>query len=107
MPNGRMGDNPLSDLTIYGVSHFPPDIADTMLRIAALGAAEGRWPLGENWPYGPEEFEWEQGRNLDEARRLLAEMEQMLKAGRGDEILVHPMTKRPLAVDPRPRSGKE
>jgi hypothetical protein len=105
--NGKKGDNPLSDLTIHGISHFPPDIAQLMLRIEALGERDGRWPLGENWPYSPKEFDWEAGRDLDQARELLAELARMLEAGRGDEILVHPLTKRPLTVDPRPRHRRE
>jgi hypothetical protein len=105
--NGKKGDNPLSDLTIHGISHFPPDIAEAMLRIEALGERDGRWPLGENWPYSPREFDWEQGRDLDQARELLAQLERMLEAGRGDEILVHPLTKRPLTEDDRPRAPRK
>ena len=107
MPNGKRADNPLSDLTIYGINHFPPDVAATLLRIDALGRQDGRWALGENWPYSPREFDWEQGRDLDGARELLAELEARLAAGRGDEILVHPLTKRPLTVDDRPRAPRK
>lgn len=45
MPNGRPGDNPLSDLTIHGAHPFPPDIEGMLLRIDALSAgapADGR-----------------------------------------------------------------
>jgi len=88
MPNGKHGDNPLSDLTIHGQHPFPSDIEKMLLRINTLGRRPGRWPLGENWPFSPREFQWERGENLDDARRDLAHLISMLEAGRGDEILV-------------------
>jgi hypothetical protein len=54
--NGALGDNPLSDLTIHGEHPFPPDIEKLMLRIEELGERQGRWPLGENWPFSPREW---------------------------------------------------
>ena len=97
MANGTKGDNPLSDLVIHGAHPFPPDIEKLLLRINELGRRPGRWPLGENWPYSPQEFEWEQGKNLDNARQLLTHLITMLEAGRGDEVLVNPITKKPLS----------
>ncbi|SRR6266516_5232828 len=96
MPNGKIGDNPLSDLAIHGAHTFPPDIEDLLLQIDALGRGPGRWPLGENWPFSPREFAWSKGKDLDDARRLLTNLLQMLKAGRGDEVLVNPRTGQPL-----------
>ena len=64
--------------------------------IDALGRACGRWPLGENWPYSPHEFDWERGKNLDDARRLLSHLLAMLRTGRGDEVLFDPRTGRPF-----------
>jgi hypothetical protein len=96
VPNGKHRDNPLSDLTIHGGHPFPPDIEEMLLRIDALGRRPGRWPLGENWPFSPREFDWEQGRSLDEARRLLSNLIAMLESGRGDEILLDPRTLRPF-----------
>ena len=57
-----------------------------------------RWPLGENWPYSPREFDWEKGRNLSEARQLLSHLVILLEAGRGDEVLVNPRTGKPFAA---------
>jgi len=96
VPNGRHGDNPLTDLTIHGAHPFPTDIEEMLLRIEALGRKSGRWPLGENWPFGTLEFDWEQGKGLPEARRLLTRLIEMLEAGRGDEILLDPKTGKPF-----------
>ena len=96
MPNGRHGDNPLSDMTIHGAHPFPPDIEELLLRVHRLGRAVGRWPLGENWPYSPREFDWAKGRNLQEARELLSRLIFLLEAGRADEVLFNPLTRKPL-----------
>jgi hypothetical protein len=96
LPNGNIGDNPLSDLTIHGRHPFPPDIEAMLLSIASLGRSIGRWPLGQNWPFSPREFQWERGEDLDGARRDLAHLLSMLEAGRGDEILFDPLTQRPF-----------
>jgi hypothetical protein len=78
--NGKHGDNPLSDLTIHGAHPFPADIEHMLLRIDALGRWPARWPLGENWPFSPREFDWEKGNDLDNARQL--EMFAATPAGR-------------------------
>ena len=96
MPNGKPSDSPLTDLMVHGAHPFPPDIEEMLIKIDALGRQYGMWALGENWPFSPKEFEWERGENPDEARELLAHLLEMLAAGRGDEILVSPLTQRPL-----------
>jgi hypothetical protein len=96
VPNGKHGDNPLSDLTIHGTHSFPPDIEKMLLRIDELGRRPGRWPLGENWPFSPREFDWERGHGLDEGRKLLSHLITLLEAGRGDEVLLDPRTGRPF-----------
>ena len=97
MRNGKHGDNPLSDLTIHGQHPFPADIEAMLLRINALGRSAQRWPLGENWPFSPRELECERGNELDGARRDLADFISMLEAGRGDEILIGPRTRKPFS----------
>jgi hypothetical protein len=96
MPNGKHGDSPLSDFTIHGVRCFPDDIMEMLARVQELGQAPDRWPLGENWPYSPEEFEWAKGVRLGRARELLTHMISMLEQGRGDEVLVDPRTGKPI-----------
>jgi hypothetical protein len=103
MPNGRPGDNPLSDLTAHGAHPFPRDIEVMLLRIDALGRSSNRWPLGENWPFSPREFDWEQGRDLEGARQVLSHLIEMLEAGRGDEVLVNPLTGKPFTQPPTRR----
>jgi hypothetical protein len=97
VPNGKAGDNPLTDLIIHGSHPFPRDIEELLLRIDALGRGPGRWPLGENWPFSPREFDWEQGKDIENARQLLAHLIEMLELGRGDEILLDPRTRKPFA----------
>jgi hypothetical protein len=97
MPNGKHHDNPLTDMLLYGEHPFPADIEALLRRIHALGNRPGRWPLGENWPFSGREFKWERGDDLDEARRDLAHLITLLEQGRGDELLVHPLTQKPLA----------
>ncbi|MBW3564065.1 MAG: hypothetical protein KY459_05025 [Acidobacteria bacterium] len=96
VPNGKAGDNPLSDLTIHGAHCFAPEVEEMLLEIDRVGRRAGRWPLGENWPFSPREFDWAQGKDLDTARRLLTHLLTMLKAGRGDEVLVDPSTGKPF-----------
>jgi hypothetical protein len=98
MPNGRPNDNPLTDLLVHGKHPFPADIEALLLEVDALGRRPGRWPLGENWPFSPREFDWEQGRGVDEGRELLIRLLDLLKAGRGDEILHDPRTGQPLVA---------
>jgi hypothetical protein len=100
MPNGKPGDNPLTDLVVHGAHPFPPDIEAMLIEIDSLGRKAGRRALGENWPFSLKEFDWERGENLDEARELLAYLLEMLAAGRGDEILVSPLTQKPLKSSP-------
>ena len=94
--NGKQGDNPLSDLTIHGKHPFPLEVETMLLRIDELGRRSDRWPLGENWPFGFRELEWAKGRNLNEARELLGKFIAMLEAGRGDEVMVDPLTQKPF-----------
>ena len=98
--NGKHGDNPLSDLTIHRQHPFPADIEKLLLRIDELGRGPVRWPLGENWPFYPLELDWAKGKDLDRARDLLQHFISMLEAGRGDEIMIHPLTRRPLTDSP-------
>jgi hypothetical protein len=98
MPNGKYGDNPLSDFALHGAHCFPAEIEELLRRIDAVGRAAGRWPLGENWPYGTREFDWAQGRDLERARHELQHLLDMLEAGRGDEVLLDPRTGKPLAA---------
>jgi hypothetical protein len=93
---GGIGDNPLSDLVVYNRHPFPADVEALLLKIDSLGRRSDRWPLGENWPFSPREFDWERGLGLDSARRDLADFVLKLEAGLGDEIMLNPTTRKPL-----------
>jgi hypothetical protein len=84
-------------MMIHGAHPFPRDIEDLLRRVEKLGRSK-RWPLGENWPYSPREFDWAKGTNLEEARHLLSHLIAMLEACRGDEVLVNPHTQKPFSV---------
>jgi hypothetical protein len=101
MPNGKPGDNPLTDLVVHGRHPFPEEIEAMLWRVDELGRAPGRWPLGENWPFPGREFDWAEGRDLAGAREALTTLIDLLEAGRGDEMLMDPGTGRPFQ-DPRP-----
>jgi hypothetical protein len=85
-------------MMIHGAHPFPPDIEEMLRKIDALGKREGKFPLGENWPFSPDEFDWEKGENLDEAREVLQHVISMLEAGRGDEVFVDPKTQKPFRI---------
>ena len=61
MSMGCPGDSPLTDLLVHGMHPFPSDIAEKIRKLAA------RAPVGLS-ELGWEPFEWEAGKNLDEAR---------------------------------------
>jgi len=96
MANGKLHDNPLSDLTIHGKHPFPAEIEVMLLRIDELGRGPERWPIGQNWPFSMKEFDWAEGKDLENAEALLKNFIEMLEAGRGDEIMVDPLTQRPF-----------
>lgn len=96
MPNGKLGDSPLSDLTVHGKHPFQRDIEELLLRVHALGRRVDRWPLGENWPFHTRDYDWAEGKDLDGARRDLANLISLLEAGRGDEVLHDPLTGKPF-----------
>jgi hypothetical protein len=94
--NGKKHDNPLSDMTVHGAHPFPADVEEMLRQIQRLGSRLDRWPLGENGPFSPREFEWENGKNRDEARKLRSHLIAVLEAGRGDEALFDPVTRKPF-----------
>ncbi len=100
--HGKIHDNPLTDLVLYGLHPFPADIEEMLTRIDELGRAAGYWPLGENCPFEGREFDWERGVNLDEGRREIRHVLEMLEAGRAVDVLHDPLTRRPISEPPRP-----
>jgi hypothetical protein len=97
--NGKPGDNPLTDLVVHGAHPFPDDIEKMLVEIDAIGREQGWWPLGENWPYSPDEFAWERGEDLDRARSLLSHLLEMMQEGRGEVVLHDLLTRKPIRSD--------
>jgi hypothetical protein len=67
MPNGKIHDNPLTDLLSHGLHPFPADMEEMLLELWRLDPGSMRHFRGE-------EFDWERGRNLDEGRARLREL---------------------------------
>lgn len=67
MPNGKIGDNPLSDMVIHGKHPFPADIETMLRKLRAINPEL----LGN---LDNEPFYWAEGKNLDAGRELLREM---------------------------------
>ncbi|KAA9131998.1 hypothetical protein F3N42_07455 [Marinihelvus fidelis] len=97
MANGKPHDNPLSDLVIHGMSSFPAEMESLLLQINELGRMQGRFPLGENWPFSHKEFDWAKGRAIDAGMVLLQELLEKMQQGQGDDVLLNPITQRPLS----------
>jgi hypothetical protein len=64
MPNGKIGDNPLSDMFVHGRHPFPPDIEEMLRTLSSLGHLHLDAIQGAP-------FDWEAGRFHQHARRLL------------------------------------
>jgi hypothetical protein len=92
-----VGDNPLTDMFRWGKHPFHSDIEELLRKLDTLSTSSGgRVPIWQNWPYHGREWGWAAGRDLDGARRDLRHLLTMIEAGRGDEILIDPITRRPL-----------
>ncbi len=61
MPNGKPGDNPITDMLHHGAHPFPPDIEEMIRKLAAVA------PHVLN-DLGWDPFAWEAGKNLDDGR---------------------------------------
>jgi hypothetical protein len=79
MANGKPHDNPLSDLLIHGWHPFPLDIEAMILEIVKLDSPQALNDLGMKV------FDWEEGKNLDEARALLGKKLETLRRKRSSE----------------------
>lgn len=67
MPNGKIGDNPLTDMLIHGEHPFPADVEDMLRKLHALNPK-----LLHGFDMEP--FDWQRGKNLKEGRELLKGM---------------------------------
>lgn len=69
MPNGKIHDNPITDLTIHGLHPFPQEMEELILRIHSLKPSALR-------DLGWDPFGWEKGKNLEEG---MAKLQRILK----------------------------
>lgn len=67
MPNGKPGDNPITDLLNYGQHPFPSDIEQMVRELARINPQS----LNE---LGWEPFDWEKGKDLDMGRQHLKDL---------------------------------
>jgi hypothetical protein len=67
MPNGRIGDHPLTDMFSYGRHPFPADMEAMLRKLDSVRPGI----LSE---LGLEPFDWEAGRNLDAGRERLRDL---------------------------------
>ena len=67
MPNGKPGDNPLTDMFSHGLHPFPADMEEMLRRLDSVRPGI----LSE---LGWEPFYWEAGRDLDAGRERLRVM---------------------------------
>ncbi len=67
MPNGRVGDNPVSDMLAHDKHPFPPDM-EAMIKELYQVAPQIQNELG----WAP--FDWEKGNELEAGRKLLKDL---------------------------------
>ena len=67
MPNGKFGDNPLTDMFIHGEHPYPADIENMLRKLRSINPK-----ILHGLDTKP--FDWEKGKNLEEGRELLKEM---------------------------------
>ena len=75
MPNGKPGDNPITDMLCHGLHPFPADIERMLRELLSLNPRfpdDGRAYL-EQVAWVDRFFAWERGSELDEGRKALKE----------------------------------
>ncbi len=66
--NGKIGDNPISDILIHNLHPLPLDMEEMIRAIRLIDPQL----LHDNFSLEP--FDWEQGKNLEEGRRKLKDL---------------------------------
>ena len=67
MPNGKIGDHPITDLLLHGKHPFPSDMEEMIRRLHAINP-------NILHSLGLEPFDWERGKNLKQGRERLKEL---------------------------------
>lgn len=73
MANGKLGDDPLTDMLVYGRHPFPEDMELTLRKILALEPwfPDGQRPYVDQVAWVTRFWDWAAGKNLDEGRQAL------------------------------------
>lgn len=66
MPNGRPGDNPLTDLLVHGMHAFPPDMEEMIVELHGIDRS-----IFDDMDVFRMLSDWELSKNLDEGREWL------------------------------------
>lgn len=66
--NGKIGDNPISDILIHNLHPLPLDMEKMIREINSINPQI----LHDNFSLEP--FDWEQGKDLEEGRKKLKEL---------------------------------
>jgi hypothetical protein len=76
MPNGKPGDDPLTDMLYHGMHPFPADIEDLLRRILAQDPdfPDGKRRYLDQVQWFERFMDWAAGRNLEDGRRALNEV---------------------------------
>ena len=74
MGMGGPGDHPLTDMLVWNLHPFPPDIEAMLREVLEVdsGFPDGKRKYIEQVEWSRRFFDWEQGENLDEGREALA-----------------------------------
>ena len=67
MPNGKIHDNPITDLTIHGLHPFPKEMEELILRIHSIRPSALH---GLGW----DPFDWEQGKKIEDGLAILKQI---------------------------------
>ena len=67
MPNGKIHDNPITDLIIHGLDPLPREMEELILRIHSIKPS-ALHHLG--W----DPFDWEKGRDIEEGLAILQQI---------------------------------
>jgi hypothetical protein len=81
MPNGKPGDDPMTDMLVHGKHPFPADMEAMLRDILALDRdfPDGKRAYLDGIKWEQRFHDWERGRNLDEGCEALKAVLQELR----------------------------
>jgi hypothetical protein len=81
MPNGKPGDDPITDMLVHGLHPFPADIEAMLREVFSIdpGFPEGKRRYTEQCEWMKNIQQWSRGEQLDEGRVALRELLEYLR----------------------------